>query len=133
MTRRSSGSKNNGLMRMYLNPRKRISYIFDHFNHFYVSFSGGKDSGVLLNLVIEEGERRGRLPIDVLIVDFEAQYMETERFIRRMIDTQKSIPIGYVCRSVCVIRFLSFNLNGYVGILKANNIGQEKCPIQMAS
>ncbi|WP_240457112.1 DUF3440 domain-containing protein [Vibrio neptunius] len=97
MTNCSTGNKKQWLdENVFESAKKRISYIFDHFNHFYVSFSGGKDSGVLLNLVIEEGERRGRLPIDVLIVDFEAQYMETERFIRRMIGTQKIHPY-WVC------------------------------------
>ncbi|MFA0480935.1 phosphoadenosine phosphosulfate reductase [Vibrio splendidus] len=65
--------------------RQRICYLFDNFNHFYVSFSGGKDSGVLLNLTIQEAKKRGRLPVDVLIVDFEAQYHETHAFIERMV------------------------------------------------
>ncbi|MFW7522760.1 DUF3440 domain-containing protein [Vibrio ostreicida] len=76
--------------------RERISYVFDNFEHFYVSFSGGKDSGVLLHLAIEEAGLRGRLPVDTLIVDFEAQYKETERFIYRMIETNKINPY-WVC------------------------------------
>lgn len=31
--------------------RKRIAYIFDHVEKLYVSFSGGKDSTVMLHLV----------------------------------------------------------------------------------
>ena len=65
--------------------RRRILYLLDNFSHFYVSFSGGKDSGVLLNLAIQESRKRGRLPVDVLIVDFEAQYHETHAFIERMV------------------------------------------------
>ncbi|MFA0279722.1 phosphoadenosine phosphosulfate reductase family protein, partial [Vibrio sp. 10N.222.55.F8] len=65
--------------------RQRILYLLDNFSHFYVSFSGGKDSGVLLNLTIQESKKRGRLPVDVLIVDFEAQYHETHAFIERMV------------------------------------------------
>ena len=34
--------------------RKRISYSFDVFEKVYVSFSGGKDSSVMLHLVLEE-------------------------------------------------------------------------------
>ena len=50
--------------------RKRINTILDGFKHFYVSFSGGKDSGVLLSLIIDESRKRNRLPVDVLIIDF---------------------------------------------------------------
>ncbi|HGC7361608.1 TPA: phosphoadenosine phosphosulfate sulfurtransferase, partial [Streptococcus agalactiae] len=31
----------------------RIKYIFDNFDHVYISFSGGKDSGVMLNLALK--------------------------------------------------------------------------------
>lgn len=79
-----------------LAAQERISYIYDHFEHLYVSFSGGKDSGVLLNLAIEEAQRRDRLPVDTLIVDFEAQYKETEGFIERMVATNKIRPY-WIC------------------------------------
>jgi len=56
--------------------RWRITYIFDHFEHIYVSFSGGKDSSVMLHLVMEEAIRRGRR-VGVLFIDLEAQYKLT--------------------------------------------------------
>ena len=31
----------------------RLKYIFSEFDNVYVSFSGGKDSGLLLNIVID--------------------------------------------------------------------------------
>lgn len=61
--------------------RQRINIILDGFEYFYVSFSGGKDSGVLLNLVIEEARKRNRLPVDLLIIDLEAQYKSTIDYI----------------------------------------------------
>ncbi|QBJ63644.1 DUF3440 domain-containing protein [Pseudoalteromonas sp. DL-6] len=75
---------------------ERIDYIFSHFKHFYVSFSGGKDSGALLNLTIQKAEELNRLPVDVLIVDFEAQYQNTIDFITRMVKTGKINPY-WIC------------------------------------
>ena len=31
----------------------RLKFIFEEFDNIYISFSGGKDSGLLLNLVLE--------------------------------------------------------------------------------
>ena len=31
----------------------RMEYIFQEFDNIYVSFSGGKDSGLLLNLILD--------------------------------------------------------------------------------
>ncbi len=56
--------------------RERISYAFDHFERLYISFSGGKDSTVMMHLVMEEAEKRGRT-VGVLIIDLEAQYRAT--------------------------------------------------------
>ncbi|MEC4726258.1 DUF3440 domain-containing protein [Shewanella sp. D64] len=76
--------------------RKRIQLILDFFPHFYISFSGGKDSGVLLNLAIEEARLRDRLPIDVLIIDLEAQYTHTIEYIHRMVKRQEITPY-WIC------------------------------------
>ena len=56
--------------------RQRIAYVFDRFPKIYVSFSGGKDSTVMLHLVMDEAIRRGR-KVGVLFVDLEAQYKIT--------------------------------------------------------
>lgn len=76
--------------------RQRINVILDGFEHFYVSFSGGKDSGVLLNLVIEESRKRNRLPVDVLIIDLEAQYKCTIEYINEMV-SKNEINAFWVC------------------------------------
>lgn len=56
--------------------RRRISKIFDDFPKIYVSFSAGKDSTVMLAMVVAEAAKRGR-KVGVLIVDLEAQYKMT--------------------------------------------------------
>lgn len=65
--------------------RQRISCIFDHFRRIYVSFSGGKDSTVMLHLVMDEAIKRNR-QVGILIVDLEGQYKLTIQHIGEMID-----------------------------------------------
>lgn len=56
--------------------RERIRLTFDSFEKIYISFSAGKDSTVMLHLVMEEAKRRNR-KIGLLLVDLEAQYRMT--------------------------------------------------------
>jgi predicted phosphoadenosine phosphosulfate sulfurtransferase len=56
--------------------RQRISWTFDTFARVYVSFSGGKDSTVMLHLVADEARKRGRT-FGLLFVDLEGQYKLT--------------------------------------------------------
>lgn len=53
--------------------QERISFVFDNFERIYVSFSAGKDSTVMLHLVMAEAIKRNRR-VGVLLVDLEAQY-----------------------------------------------------------
>lgn len=62
----------------------RIRWILANVPRVYLSFSGGKDSGVLMHLACEEARRQGR-KIGVLIVDLEAQYRHTIEYIERMV------------------------------------------------
>jgi predicted phosphoadenosine phosphosulfate sulfurtransferase len=48
--------------------QERIRYTFDHFEAIYVSFSAGKDSSVMMHLVMEEAIRRGR-KVGILLID----------------------------------------------------------------
>jgi len=42
---------------VYEATQARLKYIFDNFDNIYVSFSGGKDSGLLLNMVLDYKRR----------------------------------------------------------------------------
>jgi len=84
---------------VYEAARRRLAYIFRHFPNVYVSFSGGKDSGVLLNMVVdhirqhEPGRRVG-----VLFIDLEAFYRGTVDFVRRMLEENADVLEPYwVC------------------------------------
>ncbi|WP_425609046.1 DUF3440 domain-containing protein [Vibrio mediterranei] len=91
-----SGGKRQIGVNVYEATLDRIKYLFDNFSDFYVAFSGGKDSGVLLHLIIQEARIRNRLPVDVLIVDLEAQYQHTIDFIEHMVN-QREINPYWVC------------------------------------
>lgn len=65
--------------------RQRIAWTFDVFPRIYVSFSGGKDSTVMLHLVMDEAVKRGR-KVGVLFVDLEGQYKLTIDHIQACYD-----------------------------------------------
>lgn len=70
---------------VYDASNERIDYIFSEFENIYISFSGGKDSGVLLNLVLDYMRRKGiKKKISVLHIDVEASYTNTIEFIEKM-------------------------------------------------
>jgi predicted phosphoadenosine phosphosulfate sulfurtransferase len=77
--------------------KERIHNIFDTFERFYISFSGGKDSTVMMHLVMEEAIKRN-VKVGVLIIDLEAQYTATIDHIRNMIEMYKDyIDLHWFC------------------------------------
>ena len=63
---------------------ERLQFIFEEFENIYVSFSGGKDSGLLLNILLDF--RKKYYPdrkIGVFHQDFEAQYTVTTEYVER--------------------------------------------------
>lgn len=76
--------------------RQRIAYVFDSFPRIYVSFSGGKDSSVMLHLVMDEAQKRGR-KVGVLFVDLEGQYKITIDYIEQMYELYAGHIIPFWC------------------------------------
>jgi predicted phosphoadenosine phosphosulfate sulfurtransferase len=77
--------------------RDRVRYVFDHFEAVYISFSAGKDSSVMMHLVMEEAIRRRR-KVGVLLIDLEAQYELTIRHAEQMFDMySEHIELYWVC------------------------------------
>lgn len=62
---------------------QRLNFVFDAFPRVCVSFSGGKDSTVLLHLAHQVAQTRGRT-LDVLFIDWEAQYAATIAHVTEM-------------------------------------------------
>lgn len=81
---------------VYDAAKKRFDFIYENFDKVYISFSGGKDSGVMLNMAIEAARRHNKLPIDVLIVDLEAQYNHTVEYITRTV-SREEVNAYWVC------------------------------------
>jgi predicted phosphoadenosine phosphosulfate sulfurtransferase len=62
--------------------KARLKTIFDEFDNIYVSFSGGKDSGILLNTAIDYiRENNLDRRIGVFHIDYEAQYQMTTDYV----------------------------------------------------
>lgn len=77
--------------------RERISLVFDSFEKYYISFSGGKDSTVMTHLVMEEAMKRGK-KVGLLIIDLEAQYENTIEHIREVVKMYKDyIELHWFC------------------------------------
>lgn len=67
---------------------ERIDFIFKNFERIYLSFSGGKDSGVMLNLVLDYMRNNNITEkIGVLVVDLEGQYNLTIDYIKKTIES----------------------------------------------
>ncbi len=64
--------------------QERLHFIFEEFDNIYLSFSGGKDSGLLLNLTLDfQKKYYPDKKIGVFHQDFEAQYTVTTEYIER--------------------------------------------------
>ena len=93
------------MKREYLNEnvyealQRRLKFLFEEFDNIFVSFSGGKDSGLLLNLVLDF--QKAHYPdkrIGVFHQDFEAQYSATTEYVERTFTRiEKDVEPYWVC------------------------------------
>lgn len=63
---------------------QRLDYIFTKFNHIIIAFSGGKESGILVELVNQFCKKNlNKTKISVYHLDYEGGYSHTSQYIRR--------------------------------------------------
>lgn len=77
---------------------ERIAFIFESFEKVYLSFSGGKDSGVMLHLALkymkDTGEKR---KLGIQIMDNEANYEFSLDFMKRVLEENRDMLEIYWC------------------------------------
>lgn len=89
--------KLNGL-NVYDASNERIDFIFKTFKRIYISFSGGKDSGVMLNLVIDYMRKHDiKEKVGVMILDNEANYTHSLNFMHSILKKNLDILDVYWC------------------------------------
>jgi predicted phosphoadenosine phosphosulfate sulfurtransferase len=87
--------------------KQRISRVFDDFPRICVSFSAGKDSCVMLHLVMEEAHRRNR-KVGVLFIDWECQFKLTIDHAQEMFSTYAdNIEPYWVCLPLKTVNAVS--------------------------
>lgn len=79
--------------------QERLHFVFQEFENIYVSFSGGKDSGLLLNLTLEfQKKYYPDRKIGVFHQDFEAQYTVTTEYVERTFEKiEQDVEPYWVC------------------------------------
>lgn len=83
---------------VYDATQERLKYIFDEFDNVLVAFSGGKDSGVLLNLAYKYAQKHNRLnKLGMYFLDYEAQYQHTMDYVKEMFDKYSNIKRYWLC------------------------------------
>ena len=81
---------------------ERIGFIFDNFERVYLSFSGGKDSGVMLNLALDYMKANNiTRKLGIQIMDNEANYELSMAFMHEMIrDNRDMLDVYWCCMPI---------------------------------
>lgn len=77
---------------------ERLDFLFENFERIYLSFSGGKDSGVMLNLVLDYMRKNGiKKKIGLMTLDNEANYEYSLEFMHSIVRKNLDLLDVYWC------------------------------------
>ena len=71
---------------------ERITFLFREFDEVVVSFSGGKDSTVTLEMALLVAEKEGKLPLTVMMLDQEAEWQAVVDYVKRVMYRDEVTP-----------------------------------------
>ena len=90
--------KYNREVNVYDASNERLEFVFANFERVYLSFSGGKDSGVMLNLVIDYMKNNNiKTKLGIQILDNEANYDASLEFMHSIIQNNIEYLDVYWC------------------------------------
>ena len=97
--------------------QERLKYIFKEFDHIYVSFSGGKDSGLLLNMTLDFIKKNypGRK------IGLFTRHNMSQKCLKKI--SMSSNRSGYVSLWLLKRRFPTMNYTGIRGMMKKKRFG----------
>lgn len=79
----------------------RLDYIMKYFDHLIVSFSGGKDSGLMLELVnayyVKHSLEKTEIKISVFYLDYEGNYQQTKDYVQRCMGKYPNFNYYHIC------------------------------------
>lgn len=88
-------------MKIFLNKtvleasKERIKYLFSEFENIVVGISGGKDSTVVFNLCYDIAKELGRLPLNVMWIDQEAEWTSTVEEVKYIMNLTDVKPYWF--------------------------------------
>jgi predicted phosphoadenosine phosphosulfate sulfurtransferase len=119
---------------VYEAARERMQHIFERFDRVVVSFSGGKDSTVCLQLALEEARKRNRLPLEVVFFDEEAIHPETIDYVER-VRQMPDVKLYWYCLPFNIATpAAALSRGGIAGRKRRGKNGSGKClPVPLQS